>query len=95
MGHYPAQLSGGEMQRVAIARAYINRPGILFADEPTGNLDESTGERVHELLFSLNRESGTTLLVVTHDLDLAGKTERIIQLRGGRIHSDRSLQAAG
>ena len=93
--HYPAQLSGGEKQRVAIARAHINRPGILFADEPTGNLDESTGARIHELLFALNRESGTTLLVVTHDIELASRTERIIQLRGGKIFSDQTSAPAG
>ncbi len=89
--HYPAQLSGGEKQRVAIARAYINQPKILFADEPTGNLDEDTSARVQALLFSLNRESGTTLALVTHDPELANKTERIIRLRGGSVSSDERL----
>jgi len=87
-GHYPAQLSGGEQQRVALARAFVNRPRILFADEPTGNLDVETGERVVELLFDLNRTAGTTLVVVTHDAELARRTGRIIRLRGGRIDSD-------
>lgn len=85
MHHYPSQLSGGEQQRVALARAFSNSPAILFADEPTGNLDEETGEKVVELLFELNREAGTTLVIVTHDPELAGKTGRILRLKGGRI----------
>ena len=83
--HYPSQLSGGEQQRVALARAFSNSPAILFADEPTGNLDEDTGEKVVELLFALNREAGTTLVIVSHDLELARKTGRILRLKGGRI----------
>lgn len=83
--HYPTQLSGGEQQRVAVARAFSNSPSILFADEPTGNLDAETGEKVIELLFNLNKESGTTLVIVTHDLELAQKTQRILRLKGGRI----------
>jgi putative ABC transport system ATP-binding protein len=85
MHHYPSQLSGGEQQRVALARAFSNNPGILFADEPTGNLDEETGEKVVELLFALNKEAGTTLVIVSHDLELASKTQRILRLKGGRI----------
>lgn len=88
LDHYPVQLSGGEQQRVSLARAFINRPKILFADEPTGNLDGSTAGRIIELLFALNRESGTTLVLVTHDLELAGRTARIIRLRGGRVVED-------
>ena len=88
LDHYPAQLSGGEQQRVAIARAFINRPTILFADEPTGNLDDDTSGRVQDLLFELNEEAATTLILVTHDLDLARLTRRIIRLQGGRIASD-------
>lgn len=87
MDHYPNQLSGGEQQRVALARAFSNSPSILFADEPTGNLDETTGEQVEQLLFDLNKEAGTTLVVVTHDLELAAKTGRIIQLKGGKVVS--------
>ena len=83
--HYPSQLSGGEQQRVAVARAFSNSPAILFADEPTGNLDAETGEKVIDLLFNLNKESGTTLVIVTHDLELAQKTQRILRLKGGRI----------
>ncbi|MEM6768598.1 MAG: ABC transporter ATP-binding protein [Bacteroidota bacterium] len=83
--HYPSQLSGGEQQRVALARAFSNKPLILFADEPTGNLDDATSEKVEQLLFELNREAGTTLILVTHDMELASKTERIIKLRGGKI----------
>ena len=86
--HYPSQLSGGEQQRVAIARAFITRPKILFADEPTGNLDEATAEKVTELLFELNRESGTTLVLVTHNMGLAHFTERILELKGGKLHQD-------
>ncbi len=83
--HYPAQLSGGEQQRVALARAFINKPKILFADEPTGNLDADTARRIVELLFDLNREAGTTLVLVTHDLELARLTSRVIRLRGGVV----------
>lgn len=83
--HYPSQLSGGEQQRVSIARAFANDPLILFADEPTGNLDMETGQVVEEMLFRLNKETGTTLVLVTHDMDLAHKTQRIIQIKGGKI----------
>ena len=86
--HYPAQLSGGEQQRVSLARAFSNRPKILFADEPTGNLDAETSEKVEKLLFDLNRDAGTTLVVVTHNLELASKTHRIIRIKGGSIASD-------
>ena len=86
--HYPAQLSGGEQQRVSLARAFSNQPQILFADEPTGNLDAETSEKIIELIFNLNKEAGTTLILVTHDFDLANKTGRIIKLKGGRIVSD-------
>lgn len=83
--HYPSQLSGGEQQRVSLARAFSNSPKILFADEPTGNLDEETGAKVISLLFDLNREMGTTLVLVTHDMDLAAKTGQIIKLKGGHM----------
>ncbi|PKD18299.1 ABC transporter [Salegentibacter salinarum] len=83
--HYPSQLSGGEQQRVALARAFSTRPSILFADEPTGNLDAETGEKVEALLFDLNKEAGTTLIIVTHDIELAEKTQHILRLKGGRI----------
>jgi putative ABC transport system ATP-binding protein len=86
--HYPAQLSGGEQQRVSLARAFSNSPKILFADEPTGNLDAETSEKVIKLIFDLNREAGTTLVVVTHDLDLAAKTQRIIKIKGGKLIAD-------
>ena len=86
--HYPAQLSGGEQQRVSMARAFINKPRILFTDEPTGNLDAETSRGIVELIFNLNKEAGTTLIMVTHDLDLANKTGRIIKLKGGHIVSD-------
>ena len=86
--HYPAQLSGGEQQRVSLARAFSNQPKILFADEPTGNLDAETSEKVVKLMFDLNREAGTTLVLVTHDLDLAAKTQRIIRIKGGKLVSD-------
>ena len=92
--HYPSQLSGGEQQRVAMARAFITQPEILFADEPTGNLDESTANTVTELLFTLNRESGTTLVLVTHNKELASFTERILELRGGHLIKD-SAHVAG
>ncbi len=86
--HYPTQLSGGEQQRISLARAFSNSPSILFADEPTGNLDEETGNKVEELLFQLNKESNTTLVMVTHDNDLAAKTNRIIRLKGGKLVAD-------
>ena len=86
--HYPSQLSGGEQQRVALARAFSNRPSILFADEPTGNLDEETSENVIQLLFQLNKEAGTTLVIITHDLDLANRTQQILRLKGGKIMSN-------
>ncbi|MCH8020613.1 ABC transporter ATP-binding protein [candidate division KSB1 bacterium] len=86
--HYPVQLSGGEQQRVALARAFINRPKILFADEPTGNLDAETSERVIELLFELNRAAGTTLVMVTHNNELARKAKRIVKLHAGSIVLD-------
>jgi putative ABC transport system ATP-binding protein len=85
MHHYPSQLSGGEQQRVALARAFSNTPSILFADEPTGNLDEETGEKVIQLLFDLNKEAGTTLIIISHDLDLANRTQQILRLKGGQI----------
>ncbi len=85
LSHYPAQLSGGEQQRVALARAFINRPKILFADEPTGNLDAETGKLVIQNLFALNADAGTTLVLVTHDLDLAKRAQRIIRLQGGAV----------
>ncbi|CAA6696889.1 MULTISPECIES: ABC transporter ATP-binding protein [unclassified Lentimonas] len=85
MDHYPIQLSGGEQQRVALARAFINEPKILFADEPTGNLDGANGGTIEELLFDLNHELGTTLVLVTHDPRLAAKCDRILSLRDGRI----------
>jgi putative ABC transport system ATP-binding protein len=88
--HYPVQLSGGEQQRVALARAFMNRPKILFCDEPTGNLDSDTGKAMIELIFALNRERGTTLVLVTHDLELAGRCERILRLKGGAVISDSS-----
>jgi len=85
MGHYPLQLSGGEQQRVAIARAFANKPAILFADEPTGNLDTRTGERIIDLLFELNREEGTTLVLVTHDAALADRCQRRLRLDSGAL----------
>lgn len=91
--HYPSQLSGGEQQRVSLARAFSNKPKILFADEPTGNLDAETSERIVNLLFELNRQEGTTLVLVTHDMELASKTERIIRVRGGVIIADEVLNA--
>ena len=86
--HYPTQLSGGEQQRVGLARAFINSPAILFADEPTGNLDADTGDRIQDLLFELNRKAGTALIVVTHDMDLASTCQRSLHLHGGRITQD-------
>jgi len=86
--HYPAQLSGGEQQRVALARAFANRPKVLFADEPTGNLDADTGRAVIDLLVELNRAERTTLVMVTHDRELAGRAHRVMRLSGGRIVSD-------
>jgi putative ABC transport system ATP-binding protein len=86
--HYPAQLSGGEQQRVALARAFVHGPAILFADEPTGNLDQRTGSGVGDLLFALNREHATTLVLVTHDAKLAARCARSLQLREGRIDRD-------
>jgi putative ABC transport system ATP-binding protein len=86
--HYPSQLSGGEQQRVSMARAFSNKPKILFADEPTGNLDSETGIKMADLLFDLNKEAGTTLILVTHDIDLAQRTSRIIRLKGGVVISD-------
>jgi putative ABC transport system ATP-binding protein len=86
--HYPLQLSGGEQQRVALARAFANRPRVLFADEPTGNLDAETGQGVIDLLVDLNREERTTLVLVTHDPALAGRASRVLRLSGGRILSD-------
>jgi putative ABC transport system ATP-binding protein len=85
VGHYPRQLSGGEQQRVAIARAFVTRPDVLFADEPTGNLDAATGERIMDLLFGLNAETGATLVLVTHDQALATRCGRVIRLDAGRI----------
>ena len=85
MHHYPSQLSGGEQQRVAMARAFITDPKILFADEPTGNLDEENSTHIVDLLFGLNKEQGTTLILVTHTLELSQKTERILRMRGGKL----------
>lgn len=94
LDHFPSQLSGGEQQRVAIARAFVNQPRILFADEPTGNLDGNTGARIVALLEQLNRESGSTVVLVTHDLGLAERTQRIIRLADGVVVEDRSTQPA-
>ncbi|HBD19252.1 MAG TPA: ABC transporter, partial [Arenimonas sp.] len=87
LGHYPRQLSGGEQQRVALARAFVTRPSVLFADEPTGNLDTRTGQAIIELLFQLNREAGTTLVLVTHDEHLAARCSRVLRLDSGRLVS--------
>jgi putative ABC transport system ATP-binding protein len=86
--HYPAQLSGGEQQRVSIARAFANQPHILFADEPTGNLDNETGATIEGLLFDLNHQEGTTLVLVTHNLELAQKCNRVLQMKGGKVIAD-------
>lgn len=91
MKHYPSQLSGGEQQRVAIARAFITDPKILFADEPTGNLDEETAEKITDLLFEINQEKGTTLVLVTHNLQLATYTGRILTLKGGKLIEDKAI----
>ena len=92
--HYPSQLSGGEQQRVALARAFVNKPSILFADEPTGNLDEETGEKVIKLLFELNKSAGTTLVIISHDLDLANRTQQILRLKGGQILTNERTTAS-
>ncbi|HET6472408.1 MAG TPA: ATP-binding cassette domain-containing protein [Pseudomonadales bacterium] len=93
VGHYPRQLSGGEQQRVAIARAFASRPKVLFADEPTGNLDTATGARIIDLLFGLNDAYGTTLVLVTHDVRLAQRCQRVIELDGGRVVASRATAA--
>ncbi|HEX5581332.1 MAG TPA: ABC transporter ATP-binding protein [Gemmatimonadaceae bacterium] len=95
LDHYPTQLSGGEQQRVAIARAFSIRPRILFADEPTGNLDGATGARIVELLESLNREDGATVVLVTHDAGLAARADRVLRMQDGRIVSDEPSAASG
>jgi putative ABC transport system ATP-binding protein len=91
MHHYPSQLSGGEQQRVAMARAFITDPKILFADEPTGNLDEETAKIITNLLFEINQEKGTTLVLVTHNLQLAAHTGRILKLKGGKLIEDKTI----
>ena len=90
--HYPSQLSGGEQQRVSLARAFGNEPSILFADEPTGNLDHDTAVQIESLLFELNKEKGTTLVIVTHNLELAEMTKRILTIKGGKLISDHIIQ---
>jgi len=92
--HYPTQLSGGERQRVAMARAFINEPRILFADEPTGNLDVETAGTIEDLLFDLNANAGTTLVLVTHNLELAERTGRVLRLRQGKVEADELRTAA-
>ena len=94
MDHYPVQLSGGEQQRVALAWAFITRPPILLADEPTGKLDGANGKAILQLLLDLNRREGTTLVLVTHDAELAGYADRVITLRDGLVHSDHMAAAA-
>ncbi|MEX0779876.1 MAG: ABC transporter ATP-binding protein [Balneolales bacterium] len=93
--HYPTQLSGGEQQRVALARAFINRPKILFCDEPTGNLDGETGSKITKLIFELNKKYNTTLIMVTHDPELASQTGRILRLKSGRIENDENVKFTG
>ncbi|TFG84178.1 MAG: ABC transporter ATP-binding protein [Chromatiales bacterium] len=95
LGHYPKQLSGGEQQRVAIARAFVTRPEVLFADEPTGNLDSATGERIGQLLFDLNAESRTTLVLVTHERALAGRCDRTIQIEAGKVVTGEAVMVPG
>jgi putative ABC transport system ATP-binding protein len=90
LDHFPTQLSGGEQQRVAIARAFVNAPRILFADEPTGNLDSDTGAKIVQLIEELNESSGSTVIIVTHDPSLAARTGRIIRLSDGRVVEDTS-----
>lgn len=94
LDHYPTQLSGGEQQRVAIARAFMNDPKILFADEPTGNLDEENAVHITDLLFDMNKELGTTLVLVTHNVELARKTQRILRMKGGRVAEEIITQMA-
>ncbi len=94
LDHYPRQMSGGEQQRVAIARAFASRPDILFADEPTGNLDTRTGAHIIDLLFALNQEHGTTLVLVTHDLKLAERCERQLRLEGGELAGEKGSRSA-
>jgi putative ABC transport system ATP-binding protein len=91
MHHHPTQLSGGEQQRVAMARAFITDPRILFADEPTGNLDEENADHIRDLLFGMNKEQGTTLVLVTHNLELAQRTQRILKMKGGRLVEDEAI----
>jgi putative ABC transport system ATP-binding protein len=92
MDHYPSQLSGGEQQRVAMARAFITNPKILFADEPTGNLDEENAQHLVDLLFDMNKEQGTTLILVTHNLELAKMTHRILRMKGGKLVDERIVE---
>jgi putative ABC transport system ATP-binding protein len=92
MHHYPSQLSGGEQQRVAIARAFITDPAILFADEPTGNLDEENAAHITDLLFNINKEQHTTLVLVTHNLELAGRTQRILRMKGGKLVEEQIVE---
>jgi putative ABC transport system ATP-binding protein len=94
IGHYPAQLSGGEQQRVAVARAFVTRPKLLLADEPTGNLDGTTGKQVMDLLFELARADGTTLILITHDMALAARCDRILRIADGLLVGDERLLAA-
>lgn len=93
LGHYPRQLSGGEQQRVALARAFVTRPSLLFADEPTGNLDTATGQSIIELLFALNADAGTTLVLVTHDDHLAQRCKRRLRIDSGRLVADEAMTA--